>query len=82
MSLLSLSDISKNLLENFKSYNLSLNEKSVKFQKLWLSQNEVFYMLPHRLNPSIVATRQVNCYRFYHYFDQQSSLKSSINKHN
>ena len=41
------------------------NEKLVKFQKLWL----------HRLNPSIIATRNVKWCLFYHYFDQQSSLE-------
>ena len=54
------------------------NEQLVEFQKLWLLHNVFIY--PHRLTPSIVATRKVKWCMFYHYFDKQSSLKSFINK--
>ena len=41
---------------------------------------ETVVCYPNRLKPSIVAPRKVNRCKFYHYFDQQSSLKTFIKK--
>ena len=48
------------------------NEKSVKSHKLWLLHSWGF--TPNRFNPSIVTTRKVIWCKYYHFFDQLSSL--------
>ena len=56
------------------------NEKLVKFQKLWLLQNAFSYPIASIDIPQCVATRKVKWCMLFHHFDQQSSLKSFINK--
>ena len=80
----SLFEISLKLAENFKRYNLLPNlyplRKVSRVLKVVTFANRV--VASNRLNPLIVATRKVKICKFYHYFHQQSSIKSFINKHN